>query len=332
VEGSQGITSTGAFLGTIDYVAPEQARGDAVDARTDVYSLGCVLFQALTGSVPYPLDNDVAKLYAHDAQPPPSVLERAPDVPAAFEPVLARAMAKAPGDRYPSAGDLGRAALAAASGTAAPSEERSVATGDAAPVEAGAARTAEAGSAIGPQPSAPTGPGAPWYRRPLAVGGLLTALVAAVVVVILLASGGGGSSNTGTTGAGAGTNSGAATVAANVPDRDLAVVAARTLRTHGHVLRIVLSRLRLPAAAQAGRRDPHFLTLFVRDGGAPFVRIQRLRLPWLFTASSTLNSFSLTPNGDGSGNIALSWIVGAGNANGVTHYLTVTPSGLTIDS
>src|SRR5687768_11415138 len=55
IEGSQGLTGEGAFLGTIDYVAPEQARGARVDARTDVYSLGCVLFQALTGTVPFPL-------------------------------------------------------------------------------------------------------------------------------------------------------------------------------------------------------------------------------------------------------------------------------------
>ena len=62
VEGSAALTGTGAFLGTIDYVAPEQARGERVDARTDVYSLGCVLFQALSGSVPFPLDNQLAKL------------------------------------------------------------------------------------------------------------------------------------------------------------------------------------------------------------------------------------------------------------------------------
>jgi serine/threonine protein kinase len=114
VHGSSGLTGTGAFLGTVDYVAPEQARGEAVDARTDVYALGCVLFQALTGTVPYPMENELAKLYAHDSQPPPSVRVRAPDVPAEFDAVCARAMAKAPDDRYQSAGDLGSAALAAA--------------------------------------------------------------------------------------------------------------------------------------------------------------------------------------------------------------------------
>jgi serine/threonine-protein kinase len=133
VEGSHALTDSGAFLGTVDYVSPEQARGDRVDARSDVYSLGCVLFEALTGTVPFPLDNDLAKLYAHDSKPPPSVLERAPDVPTAFEPVLARAMAKSAEDRYPSAGDLGRAAMAAVSGESLRAAERSVAMGEAAP-------------------------------------------------------------------------------------------------------------------------------------------------------------------------------------------------------
>jgi serine/threonine protein kinase len=127
------VTQTGIFLGTIDYVAPEQARGERIDCRADVYSLGCVLFQALTGTVPFPDRNDLAKLYAHATEPPPRVLDRAPDVPAAFDAVLARAMAKAPDDRYPSAGDLGRAALAAATGTSVTRAERSIASGDAAP-------------------------------------------------------------------------------------------------------------------------------------------------------------------------------------------------------
>jgi serine/threonine protein kinase len=127
------VTRTGFFLGTIDYVAPEQARGERIDARADVYSLGCVLFQALTATLPFADRNDLAKLYAHATEPPPRVLDRAPDVPAAFDAVLARAMAKVPDDRYPSAGDLGRAALAAASGTSVSGAERSVAAGDAAP-------------------------------------------------------------------------------------------------------------------------------------------------------------------------------------------------------
>ncbi len=148
IEGSSaGLTGTGTFLGTIDYVAPEQARGEPVDARTDVYSLGCVLFQALTGTVPFPLDNDLAKLYAHDRTPPPSALQRASDLPAVFETVLARAMAKSPEERYLSAGDLGRAAVAAAAGQSLSRSEHSVAAGAAAPLDARAVPAARGESA-----------------------------------------------------------------------------------------------------------------------------------------------------------------------------------------
>jgi serine/threonine protein kinase len=114
-------------------VAPEQARGDRVDARADVYALGCVLFHALTGSVPFPERNDLAKLFAHATVPPPAARELAPNLPAAFDAVLTRAMAKDPCDRYPSAGDLGRAALAAVAGGSVLPAERSVASGAAAP-------------------------------------------------------------------------------------------------------------------------------------------------------------------------------------------------------
>ncbi len=101
VHATSGPTRTGAFMGTIDYVAPEQARGERVDARADVYSLGCVLFTALTGGVPFDLDNDLAKLYAHDRSPAPSVLARNPDLPEAFETVLARALREASGRALP---------------------------------------------------------------------------------------------------------------------------------------------------------------------------------------------------------------------------------------
>lgn len=178
IEGSSaGLTGTGTFLGTIDYVAPEQARGQPVDARTDVYSLGCVLFQALTGTVPFPLDNDLAKLYAHDRTPPPSALQRASDLPVAFETVLARAMAKSPEERYLSAGDLGRAAVAAASGQSLSRSEHSVAAGAAAPLDARAVpaacgESAPPGSTVPSAPpeqaanTAPAVPSSPTVRAP----------------------------------------------------------------------------------------------------------------------------------------------------------------------
>ena len=133
VAASQAITATGALVGTVDYVAPEQVRGERVDARTDVYSLGCVLFHSLTGRVPYPEGNQIAKLYAHDSRPPPSALACVPGLPAALDGVIARAMAKDPDARYQSAGDLGAAALAAVDAAAPTRAERTVAVGEAAP-------------------------------------------------------------------------------------------------------------------------------------------------------------------------------------------------------
>ncbi len=159
VHATSGPTRTGAFMGTIDYVAPEQARGERVDARADVYSLGCVLFTALTGGVPFDLDNDLAKLYAHDRSPAPSVRARNPDLPEAFETVLARALAKAPDDRYQSAGDLGRAALAAAAGSPLPVAERVVAAGEAAP-EADDESEATTAERDPPPPTRPVTPAA----------------------------------------------------------------------------------------------------------------------------------------------------------------------------
>ncbi|MGZ4331879.1 MAG: protein kinase domain-containing protein [Solirubrobacteraceae bacterium] len=110
---SGGVTATGMVVGTVDYMAPEQVRGDRVDGRTDVYALGCILYQAVTGRVPYERDSDIAKMFAHASEPPPSVSASLSDAPLALDDVVARAMAKDPAARFSSAGELGRAALAA---------------------------------------------------------------------------------------------------------------------------------------------------------------------------------------------------------------------------
>jgi serine/threonine protein kinase len=101
-----GLTQTGQFMGTVDYVAPEQIEGKPVDRRADLYSLGCVLYECLTGIVPFQRDSDVAVLWAHvqdSVQPPSSV--RA-DLPPGTDEIVARAMAKSPDDRYQTAADL----------------------------------------------------------------------------------------------------------------------------------------------------------------------------------------------------------------------------------
>src|SRR4051794_17239907 len=131
---STGLSRSGQWVGTLGYVAPEQIRGERIDARSDVYALGCVLFHALTGQAPYLRETEEATLWSHLHDPPPPASMLAEGVPEAFDAVIERALAKDPDDRFPSAGDLGRAALAAATGGAvvAPGE-RMVARGRAAP-------------------------------------------------------------------------------------------------------------------------------------------------------------------------------------------------------
>lgn len=182
-----GVTETGVVIGTMDYVAPEQIAGKPLDSRTDVYALGCVVYQALAGSLPYVRDDDAALLWAHLVEAPVPASQRRPSLPQAVDVVLARAMAKSPQDRYPTAGefvaDLSQALLgpAGASAGAAPpapgaGEEtalRRVPAGlvphptpsalspggasGGAPVGAGAAASAASAAA----PSRPAGPPAP---------------------------------------------------------------------------------------------------------------------------------------------------------------------------
>ncbi len=173
-----GLTQTGRFVGTLDYVAPEQISGGEVDARADVYALGCLLFKLLTGEVPFPRDGEAARLYAHLNDPPPAPSLYAQEVSMALDDVVVRAMSKEPGDRYPSAGDLGRAAQAALSGTTVTVPERTVATG--------AAATRET------ETMAPTDPGSDDRPRRLLLAGGLLGAVAVVVAAVALASGGGG--------------------------------------------------------------------------------------------------------------------------------------------
>ena len=100
------VTGTGQFVGTLDYAAPEQFKGETPDARTDVYSLGCVLFECLTGRPPFRSENDAGLMYAHLQQPPPPVTSERPDLPHEIDRVVGRAMAKSPDDRPRSAGEL----------------------------------------------------------------------------------------------------------------------------------------------------------------------------------------------------------------------------------
>jgi len=198
------LTDSGRWMGTVDFAAPEQLAGERVDARSDVYSLGCVLFAALTGAPPFERGTVTATMLAHLHDPPPK--PSASGAPPAFDRVIARALAKAPADRYPSAGDLGRAALAAARGERVTESERTVAIGPAAPPGASdrtaptavvARRRRPLGRAITstPAPAAPArvppppaAPAAPGRRRRLGRRGLAAAFALPVAGIATVAA------------------------------------------------------------------------------------------------------------------------------------------------
>jgi serine/threonine protein kinase len=101
-----GVSVAGEIVGTLEYVAPEQITGDPLDERSDVYSLGCVLYECLTGQTPFPRATDVALLWAHVHEEPTPPSQARDDLPKELDTVLARALAKEPGRRYRSAGEL----------------------------------------------------------------------------------------------------------------------------------------------------------------------------------------------------------------------------------
>jgi streptogramin lyase/predicted Ser/Thr protein kinase len=241
--GETTMTGSGRWVGTLGYIAPEQIRGEGVDARADVYALGCLLFYVLTGVAPYRRDSDEATLYAHLNDAAPDARALVPEVPEALADVVARALEKDPDDRYLSAGDLGRAALAAVGDGPVPPPERVVARGAAAPGGFADDETAvgggDAGGGRSATPTAPTAlaPGAAagppqgprtWIALVLA----LLAGAAVVVVAVLILGGGddqpgsGTSSRTTTTPAGA---AGAARVGqtATVDERPNTIAYAR---------------------------------------------------------------------------------------------------------
>jgi protein kinase-like protein len=152
-----GLTETGQFMGSIDYCAPEQIRGDEVDGRADVYSLGCVLFETVSGRPPFRRDTEVATLYAHLEQDPPALSSVAPGSPPDLDGVVARALAKDPSERQATAGAFAQEARQAA------------------------------GVSSGERNAVPAGPD----RRRLAWIGALVAVAAIVAVVVAIVAAGG---------------------------------------------------------------------------------------------------------------------------------------------
>jgi serine/threonine protein kinase len=111
---SRGLTKTGFFIGTVDYAAPEQIEGLPVDARTDVYALGCVLYECLVGKAPFDREGEVAVMHAHLVEPPPTLTTLRPDLPKSLNRVIASAMAKSKDERYNTCEELIAAARSAA--------------------------------------------------------------------------------------------------------------------------------------------------------------------------------------------------------------------------
>jgi ABC-type transport system substrate-binding protein/streptogramin lyase len=110
------LTGERAFVGTIAYISPEQIEGGTIDARADVYSLGCLLFECLTGQAPFARESELAAVYAHLNEQPPRASDIQPGVPEGFDAVVAKALAKPPDDRYASCGELAAAAASALRG------------------------------------------------------------------------------------------------------------------------------------------------------------------------------------------------------------------------
>ena len=215
-----GLTPTGEFLGTIDYVAPEQIQAVEVDGRADQYSLGCVLYECLTGRLPFQKDRDAAIIWAHVEEMPPMPSEVRPELPASIDAVMARVMAKKASDRYATCREFMEAANVALgspvagtgtvsrhepevmrsptvsamySGTAeAPPVAEEPAPADrsateiirpAMPAAASAAREAGGGQAAPPPPPGPT-PGGPASPPRSHRGRWIGAIAAALVLII----------------------------------------------------------------------------------------------------------------------------------------------------
>ena len=112
----QNVTQTAAVIGTAQYLSPEQARGEAVDARSDVYATGCVIFELLTGHPPFVGDNPVSVAYQHVREDPRAPSESNPDVTPDVDAVVLKALSKNPANRYQSAGEMRADLLRAAAG------------------------------------------------------------------------------------------------------------------------------------------------------------------------------------------------------------------------
>ena len=170
------VTRTGVLVGTLDYTAPERIEGAKGSPASDIYAFGCMLFETLTGHIPFERPTELAKMHAHINDPAPSPAAEAPGVPNQLAAIVTRAMAKRPEDRYSSAGELAVELAECEVGPDAAAEE--------APTELAATRVSE-------EP-ARTGGGRTRPRTGVVAGAVVALVAAAGVAIALLAGGGAG--------------------------------------------------------------------------------------------------------------------------------------------
>ncbi|MFD4369340.1 Stk1 family PASTA domain-containing Ser/Thr kinase [Rhodococcus sp. NPDC058521] len=181
-DASSPMTQTAAVIGTAQYLSPEQARGEQVDARSDVYSLGCVLFEVLTGEPPFKGDSPVAVAYQHVREDPQTPSELNPEIPRELDSVILKAMSKNPANRYQSAADM-RSDLVRVLGGQRPSapmvmndEDRTTFLGA---VESGHSAPRKASPAASPAPTDDDS----GNRKPLKIALIAIASIVAVGIV-----------------------------------------------------------------------------------------------------------------------------------------------------
>jgi serine/threonine-protein kinase len=201
---SPGLTKTGFFVGTFEYAAPEQLEGKPIDGRTDLYALGCVLYECLSGEAPFKAATEASIIHAHLVEPPPKLSTSRADLPVALNSVIARAMAKVKEERYDSCTDLTNAVRRAALDTSvvpATELQRPVTAPVSAMQETTLAPPEPAAPTTpppAPPPSVEAPPPAPAAPRTVtlttgrlvaAVVGILALILVAVVAAVLLAGG-----------------------------------------------------------------------------------------------------------------------------------------------
>ena len=202
-----GLTKTGMFVGTADYAAPEQIEGKELDRRADIYSLGCVLYECLTGAPTYERDSEVALMYAHLLEPPPAVTPMRPDLDPEIDEVLKRAMAKDRDERYPTVRDFSSAVRKALTGTESGTAPSVVPPGIARPTVVAKAPAAAEMPAAPPPPAVPEPAGPPAVppaprgmrsrrNRWIAAGVIALAVAAGAAAAAVVLTGGGGGGKT----------------------------------------------------------------------------------------------------------------------------------------